>query len=81
MAQQILSEKDDGMLRIVVRRKTAFTDAIENISRSQSKLLQRLSVRFIGEQAVDDGGVTRELSSEIVAQVVNSNYLDGIYYY
>ena len=81
MAQQILSEKDDGMLQIVVRCKTAFTDAIENISRSQSKLLQPLSVRFIGEPAVDDGGVTRELSLEIVAQVVNSNYLDGIYYY
>lgn len=77
-AKEVLGNRVDGSMRMVIRRQTALNDALQNVARAQNRLLQPISVRFIGESAVDEGGPSRELSSEIVVQIKHSSCVEGI---
>ncbi|XP_063436759.1 uncharacterized protein LOC134718196 [Mytilus trossulus] len=77
-AKEVLGNRVDGSMRMVIRRQTALDDALQNVARAQNRLLQPISVRFIGESAVDEGGPSRELSSEIVVQIKHSSCVEGI---
>ncbi|CAG2222608.1 unnamed protein product [Mytilus edulis] len=77
-AKEVLGNRVDGSMRMVIRRQTALNDALQNVARAQNRLLQPISVRFIGESAVDEGGPSRELSSEIVVQIKHSSCVEAI---
>ena len=76
-AKDELGDPEEGRLRIIVRRASALKDALQNIARAQKRLCKPLSVRFIGESAIDDGGPTRELASEVMKQFTRSTYVQG----
>lgn len=78
LATRVLGKVDDGILKITVRRGSILNDALQNIARSQGRLLKPISVRFIGEPAVDDGGPSRELASELMKELSMSKFVQGI---
>lgn len=57
---KVISSKDDDVQRIHIRRSSLFTDALRQFSRANFDVSKMLQVRFVGEEAVDEGGPRRE---------------------
>ena len=55
--------------KIVIRRQNLLKQALEQLGDMEEKDFQnRISVHFIGEEGIDEGGPTRELFTEIFTQ-------------
>ena len=55
--------------KIVIRRQDLLKQALEQLGDMEEKDFQnRVSVHFIGEEGIDEGGPTRELFTEIFTQ-------------
>ncbi|KAI8870224.1 HECT-domain-containing protein, partial [Ramicandelaber brevisporus] len=62
-------------LIIEVRREHVVRDALVQLwGKSTNDLKKALKVRFVGEEGVDEGGVTREFLSLVVREIFNSEY-------
>ena len=64
-----------GRVRISCRRKQLFEDAFHQIKNwTKRELFSRLSVKFLGEDGVDAGGLTREFYNTMSKEMFNPNY-------
>eukprot|EP01084_Bolivina_argentea_P071136 129372_1 len=62
-------------IRICVRRKQLFADAFAQIKLwNRRELMSKLSVKFLGEDGVDAGGLTREFYQSMSGEMFNPNY-------
>eukprot|EP01084_Bolivina_argentea_P213037 361971_1 len=62
-------------VRIAVRRNKLFADAFSQIKLwTRRELMSRLSVKFLGEDGVDAGGLTREFYQAMSGEMFNPDY-------
>merc|ERR1712154_551228 len=64
-----------GRVRICVRRDKLFEDAFSQIKLwTKREIMSKLSVKFLGEDGVDAGGLTREFYNAMSKEMFNPNY-------
>lgn len=64
-----------GIVRLHVRRSEVFMDSYHQLRmRSSEEMRGKLSVSFIGEEAMDAGGVAREWFKILAREIFNPNY-------
>lgn len=64
-------------LGVNVKRSSIFHDSYRSLYYKKPEEIKfgKLNVKFIGEEAVDAGGVTREWFHELIKQIFNPNYV------
>merc|ERR1719350_1024892 len=64
-----------GVVRLHIRRSEVFMDSYQQLRiRSGEEMRGKLSVSFIGEEAMDAGGVAREWFKILAREIFNPNY-------
>lgn len=76
-ARVITSEDNEDLQRLHVRRSHVFSDALRQFSKRSFDVSKMLQVRFIGEQAVDEGGPRREFFHLLMQEVFKSPLFTG----
>ena len=71
---RILSPDTDDIIRIKVRRRHVFEDAIQHFKRPISEH-KHIRVTFLGEPAVDAGGPLREFFHLLLSEIAQNNTL------
>ena len=69
----LVSQKDI-FLTINIRRKNLIEDTLNELSKPGIKLQNPIRVKFIGEQAVDEGGVRKEFFLLFIRQIFDPDY-------
>ena len=76
--RQVITSNDiEDVQRIHIRRSHIFTDALRQFSKRSFDVSKMLQVRFIGEEAVDEGGPRREFFHLLTHAIVNSDLFAG----
>ena len=70
----LLLSTRDIFLTINIRRNNLIEDALNELSKSGIKLQNPIKVKFIGEQAVDEGGVRKEFFLLFIRQIFDPDY-------
>ena len=69
----LLSDDEDDVRRITVRRKHLLLDTLSTLRRIPWDKSKHLKVIFIGEPGVDDGGPKREYFRLLLQEIAHSN--------
>ena len=72
---QVIDE--DEVQRVDIRRARIFDDTLVLFSRTHFDVHKHLKVNFIGEAAVDNGGLTREFFRLVISEVLQSCLFAG----
>ena len=67
------------VLKFNINRDNILEEALSIIIKWQDKLKYSLKIKFIGEEAEDEGGVRREFFMLIIRQIFDANY--GMFIY
>ena len=73
----IQSVDDEDVQRIHIRRSRLFSDALRQFSRLSFDVSKMLQVRFVGEEAVDEGGPRREFFHLLMTEIFKSSLFSG----
>ena len=73
----ITSEDNEDVQRLHIRRSHVFLDALRQFSKRSFDVSKMLQVRFVGEQAVDEGGPRREFFYLLTHEIFKSSFLLG----
>ena len=76
-AKVILSEDDEDVQPLRVRRSHVFSDALRQFSKESFVVDKMLKVQFIGEASVDYGGPRRELFHLLMHEIFKSPLFAG----
>lgn len=76
-AKEIMSDDDEDVQRIHVRRSHVFSDALRQFSKESFRVNKMLNIRFVGEEAVDDGGPRREFFHLLMHEIFKSSFFAG----
>ena len=61
-------------LTINIRREHLIEDALNELARNDQNLQNKLRVKFVGEQGVDQGGVSKEFFILVIRKIFDPNY-------
>ena len=75
--QVITSQDNEDVLRIHVRRASVFSDALRQFSKPTLDVSKMLQVRFVGEEAVDEGGPRRKFFNLLMHDIFKSELFAG----
>ena len=75
--QVITSEDNEDVQRIHIRRSHVFSDALRQFAKRSFDVSKMLQVRFLGEEAVDEGGPRRELFHLLTHEMFRSSLFVG----
>eukprot|EP00112_Aurelia_sp_Birch-Aquarium-sp1_P008111 Seg1890.4 transcript_id=Seg1890.4/GoldUCD/mRNA.D3Y31 product="hypothetical protein" pseudo=true protein_id=Seg1890.4/GoldUCD/D3Y31 len=64
-------------IRLIIRRKSAWSDYLQKRNAKWFDAKKNLKIRFIGEPAVDTGGPLREFFSETMGQMIVRLFEEG----
>ena len=73
--QRVWPRSDDARVRLVVRGKHVFEDALHKVRSSDLDLTKHLRITFVGEPAVDAGGPLREFFHLLLMSIAQNNML------
>ena len=73
----IQSVDDEVIQRIHIRRSRLFSNALRQFSRGSSDVSKMLQVRFVGEEAVDEGGPHREFFHLLMTEIFKLSLFSG----
>ena len=73
----IQSVDDEDVQRIHIRRSRLFSDALRQFSRLSFDVSKMLQVRFVGEEAVDEGGPRRAFFHLLMTEIIKSSLFSG----
>ena len=76
-ARTIVSANEEDTQRIHVRRSHLLADALRQFSKSSFDVDKMLQVRFVAEEAVDEGGPRREFFHLLLNEVFRSSLFSG----
>lgn len=76
-SQAILSIDDEDVQRVHVRRSHLFSDSLRQFCRKSFDVTKMLQVRFVGEEAVDEGGPRREFFHLLLFEIFKSSLFCG----
>lgn len=68
-----LSDDDEDVRRVAVRRKHILQDTLDTLKRIPWKATKYIKVTFIGEPGVDDGGPRREFFRLLLESIGRNN--------
>ena len=78
LASDVLNVGSETSLTLEVRRSHVLQDSLDEMDlATDSDLHKPLRIHFIGEQAADEGGPTREFASLLVRQLQTSSLMEG----
>lgn len=75
ICQQLSSKWEEGHVKIVVRRHTLLQDSVDAVmSLGRDDMRKHWRVEFLGEPAIDAGGVTREWFQLVTEQLFDPDF-------
>jgi hypothetical protein len=75
ICKELLSSWDDGHVKIVVRRHSLLNDSVDAVmSLGREDMRKRWRIEFLGEPAIDAGGVTREWFQLLTEQIFDPDF-------
>ena len=70
---QLLKSKNK-FCRLIINRNNIIKDALDKITKYKDYLQYPLRIKILGEEAEDEGGVSREFFTLIIREIFNANY-------